>query len=62
LNGTNRFCELEDDFGAAEEREIAVLSDDQLSDPSPEENNILSFQHRGPIFFEENNTRRLEFM
>jgi hypothetical protein len=26
-----RFCKLEDDFGTAEEREVAVLSDDQLS-------------------------------
>jgi hypothetical protein len=31
-----RFCKLEDDFGTAEEREITVLSDDQLSNTTPE--------------------------
>jgi hypothetical protein len=30
-----RFCKLEDDFGTAEEREVAVLSDDQLSNSTP---------------------------
>jgi hypothetical protein len=31
-----RFCKLEDNFGTAEEREIAVLCDDQLSNSTPE--------------------------
>jgi hypothetical protein len=31
-----RFSKLEDDFGTAEEREVAVLCDNQLSNTTPE--------------------------